>query len=51
DLIPQPPEAISEFKKALVFLIQDKLKNGYNQQKQCTINIPYLESLFVGVFN
>ncbi|CAG8542401.1 1181_t:CDS:1, partial [Racocetra persica] len=48
-LIPQPLEAISEFKKTLVFLIQDKLKNGCQQRKQ-HVNVPCLESLFVGIF-
>ncbi|CAG8824453.1 14739_t:CDS:1, partial [Racocetra persica] len=41
-LIPQPLEAISEFKKSLVFLIQDKLKNGCQQRKQ-HVNAPCLE--------
>ncbi|CAG8564842.1 5693_t:CDS:1 [Cetraspora pellucida] len=49
-LIPQPLEAISEFKKTLVFLIQDELKNGCQQRKQ-HVNAPCLESLFVGIFH
>ncbi|RIB28533.1 hypothetical protein C2G38_2028440 [Gigaspora rosea] len=49
-LIPQPFEAISEFKKTLVFLIQNKLKNGYQERKQ-HVNAPCLESLFVGTFH
>ncbi|CAG8627217.1 1820_t:CDS:2, partial [Dentiscutata heterogama] len=34
-LMPQPPEAISEFKKTLVFLIQDKLKKGVATKSIC----------------
>ncbi|CAG8817718.1 8979_t:CDS:2, partial [Gigaspora rosea] len=37
------PEAISEFKRTLVFLIQDKLKNGFQTQRQHIVNVPCLE--------
>ncbi|CAG8591229.1 20001_t:CDS:2, partial [Dentiscutata erythropus] len=44
-LIPQLLEAISKFKKTWVFLIQDKLKNGHQQQKQ-HVNVPCLERAY-----
>ncbi|CAG8797121.1 7412_t:CDS:2, partial [Dentiscutata erythropus] len=47
--MPQPPEATSEFKKTLVFLIQDKLKNGCQQRNQ-HVNAPCLESFGVGAY-
>ncbi|CAG8840317.1 20416_t:CDS:1, partial [Racocetra persica] len=50
-LIPQPPEAIIEFKNILVHMIQTKLKISIQQVEQQVIMIPYLENQFVGIFN
>ncbi|KAF0559372.1 hypothetical protein F8M41_006126 [Gigaspora margarita] len=50
-LIPQPPEAIIEFKCLLVHMIQTKLKTSVWEVGRQLVTIPCLESQFIGVFN
>ncbi|KAF0436961.1 hypothetical protein F8M41_004554 [Gigaspora margarita] len=50
NLISLPEEAINEFKKTIVYLIQRQLSNHSSSVGSRCITIPCLESQFVGIF-
>ncbi|CAG8459996.1 14028_t:CDS:2 [Dentiscutata heterogama] len=48
-LIPQPLEAIIEFKSTLIYMIQIKLKTSAKEVRQQVITMPCLENQFISV--